>query len=741
MPPDGGAYSSAQLRERDKRIEEKHRQETAALERKIDNLRRTNDDTRKQLYDVVHRSERLAESLGYNNIFEAQEALDLMEAGFSFKRCLQRLQELEKGMSEATDEKDLYSQQMSDLAKELEVLKQREKEERESCLQLTQDYDSLKQQHDALIIKYKRAAERYKVDYTSFNKLYKFIKVEDKRHRAMCNQEGLSPAEKARLQALNAQAKKAKAEQVGKEIQGDGCGNVEFPEYLATPELRPADMAYVTGSRTLVQHSGIDRLKKQHAMFSTSPTVLSQMNRASSSREQLDVAASSETEEETIYSPSRRQGKVPIFKLPGLPLSKLKLSATAKSSNPVGGSRALNPLKRHPMPSASPTAFTKADSEADHLEAAASSETEAESIQSLQWPGKAQSSATPNPLKRPLTPPAVVEEQDAAASSETEEESLYPESSPQRSKSSDATSSGRNPLPVVMSSDTEEESLVEPQPEPEVVDLVSSDTEPESLVCSQPEIDAAKSSDTEPESLEVTPVKALASSTTANVQRLVNTERPSKIRRISGAEFARDDVSTPRPNENIRPANKVPQTEPGKVARPSDYSVFKGKGRYNRKSDAGPSTSVNSKFVIDPEKNGGLNYQYDEVVRGRENRKAMDAGVCECCKDYYEAVGPLPSRLQPPLWRSPSTTPKKPCQHHRPADKQKDIDSHMKAISRHRHNWERPKTPPGYWDIGFPTTQEVGEINERAEQMHQEKVLEIEREAASGTGKYKYRRK
>lgn len=46
-----------------------------------------------------------------------------------------------------------------------------------------------------------------------------------------------------------------------------------------------------------------------------------------------------------------------------------------------------------------------------------------------------------------------------------------------------------------------------------------------------------------------------------------------------------------------------------------------------------PSTSVNSRFVIDPEKNGGLDYQYDEVVRGKENRKKMDAGTCECCKD------------------------------------------------------------------------------------------------------------
>ncbi len=41
-----------------------------------------------------------------------------MEAGFNFRRCLQRLQELEKAMSEATDEKELYSEQMLDIAKE-----------------------------------------------------------------------------------------------------------------------------------------------------------------------------------------------------------------------------------------------------------------------------------------------------------------------------------------------------------------------------------------------------------------------------------------------------------------------------------------------------------------------------------------------------------------------------------------------------------------------------------------------
>ncbi|RXW22413.1 hypothetical protein EST38_g3440 [Candolleomyces aberdarensis] len=751
MPLDAGTFSSAQLRERDKRIEEKHRQEIAALERKIENLRRSNDDTRKQLFDVVHRSERLAESLGYSNVFEAQEALDMMEAGFDFKRCLQRLQELENAMNEANDEKELYSEQMADIAKELDASKQQEQQKRESGAQLTQDFENLKQQHDALTLKFKRAADRYKLDYKRFNTLYQYLKAEDKKHRAMCNQEGITPAKKAHLEALHVQSKIAVMEQVEREIKGGDNGTVDFPEHLATPELRPSDMAYVTGSRTLVQQPGVDRLKRQHGMPSSSPTVFTMMNRTSSSRGQLDVAASSETEEESIHSPSQWPGKVPTFKLPGLPLSKLKLSTAASSSSAGAGSQTLSSLKgQHTMPSASPTAFTKADHEPDHLEVAASSETEEESIYSPQRPGKAQSlarlnlaaaagSRTLNPLKRPLTPPTVTEQQDAAASSETEEESIYPGSSPPPFKLAGA--SKRNPAAAAGSSDTEEECLIKPQPQPEVIDLVSSDTEPESFQCSQPEIDAAKSSDTEPESLEITPVKALASSTTANVQRQVNTERPCKIRRINGIEFGETDMSTPRPNENLRPAKQVPQTDPGKTTRPGDYSVFKGKGRYGRKSDAGPSTSVNSRFVIDPGKNGGLDYQYDEVVRGKESRKRMEAGTCECCKDYYEAVGPLPSRLQPPLWRSPSTTPTKQCQHHWSAGRQMDIESHKKAISRHRHNWERAKTPPAYWNIGFPSTQEVGEINEKAERMHQEKVLEIEKEAASGVGKYTYRRK
>jgi hypothetical protein len=73
------------------------------------------------------------------------------------------------------------------------------------------------------------------------------------------------------------------------------------------------------------------------------------------------------------------------------------------------------------------------------------------------------------------------------------------------------------------------------------------------------------------------------------------------------------------------------------------------------------------------------------------------------------------------------------------SERQTAITSHKKAISRHRHHWERPRTPPGYWNIGFPDTQEAADINERAREMHRRKRDELESEVRRGEGKYKRR--
>ncbi|KAG1749165.1 DNA repair protein endonuclease SAE2/CtIP C-terminus-domain-containing protein [Suillus paluster] len=163
----------------------------------------------------------------------------------------------------------------------------------------------------------------------------------------------------------------------------------------------------------------------------------------------------------------------------------------------------------------------------------------------------------------------------------------------------------------------------------------------------------------------------------------------------------------------------------------SHQDLRQRRGRYAQATSA---TTINSRFTICKERNHGVDFQYDDVVKTREERKRMLADDCDCCRGYYEAVGPLPKPLQQPLWRSPSSTPNKKRQFFFDSlsdckENREDIERHKKDISRHRHHWYRAKTPPGYWDIGFPDTQETSDINQRAAQMYAQKLGEVESEA------------
>ncbi|KAF8827114.1 hypothetical protein HHX47_DHR5000552 [Lentinula edodes] len=218
-----------------------------------------------------------------------------------------------------------------------------------------------------------------------------------------------------------------------------------------------------------------------------------------------------------------------------------------------------------------------------------------------------------------------------------------------------------------------------------------------------------------------------------------------------------------------------------------DYLMYKGRGRYGKNEIRGEEdTAINGMYEINPAQNAGLEYQYDEVVRGREKRKRLLGEDCDDCREYYEAVGPMPPRLQPPLWKSPVKDSHNPdplskrCPHHRVGGTMKkgsnnseaddhifgDLDSpspskrnqsskrnqqirstpstsapgiaaHKQNISRHRAVWARGNTPPAYWDIGFPDTQRAEEINESAREMQRKKKEMIEMEAAREDGRYR----
>ncbi|TDL27298.1 hypothetical protein BD410DRAFT_413230 [Rickenella mellea] len=165
-------------------------------------------------------------------------------------------------------------------------------------------------------------------------------------------------------------------------------------------------------------------------------------------------------------------------------------------------------------------------------------------------------------------------------------------------------------------------------------------------------------------------------------------------------------------------------------------------------SETTANQTVNALFEINASNNHGLNFQFDEVVRSKAKRRHLEAEDCECCRDYYNAMGPLPPRLVPPLWNSLSSSRVKPLQSNdEHAESQADhelierhpTEEHMRQISRHRHEWTRAATPPDYWTIGFPTTQEAENINKKAEDMHQQKRRRMENEASKQHGRFKKR--
>lgn len=89
------------------------------------------------------------------------------------------------------------------------------------------------------------------------------------------------------------------------------------------------------------------------------------------------------------------------------------------------------------------------------------------------------------------------------------------------------------------------------------------------------------------------------------------------------------------------------------------------------------------------------------------------------------------------MWRSPESSPSKKPVRISFGDGGDDeneneiaaIEHHKNAISRHRQQWERAKTPPGYWNIGFPNTQEVAAMNAEAARMHERKRAMVAEEA------------
>ncbi|KAL7418522.1 hypothetical protein Q5752_006980 [Cryptotrichosporon argae] len=171
---------------------------------------------------------------------------------------------------------------------------------------------------------------------------------------------------------------------------------------------------------------------------------------------------------------------------------------------------------------------------------------------------------------------------------------------------------------------------------------------------------------------------------------------------------------------------RMPEVERKKL-----YAAYKGKGRYTAPEDLLPN--VLDEYEIDPAKNDGARHQFHEVRRGRAERRQMHGTDCECCRDYYEAVGAVPRFNVAPRWRD-NDEGDDGAEDHR-----EGLVDHRNRVSRHREVWQKPPTPPEFWQIGFPTTQDVQAINAEADEMNRKREAQIRHEAAHKDSKWRRR--
>ena len=160
-------------------------------------------------------------------------------------------------------------------------------------------------------------------------------------------------------------------------------------------------------------------------------------------------------------------------------------------------------------------------------------------------------------------------------------------------------------------------------------------------------------------------------------------------------------------------------------------------------------------FKPNPSYNDGLNYVYDEVVRGREARSALSGCTdLNCCGKTFRSfavaerstIGPsvttrvediklLENFLGDDAYKLGSMT----------RDEKEETWLLAKTwelagkFGRHRQRYSRMPSPPGFWAVEFPSTQERAEERKQAEEIQKALVNERYREAMRPGGRWLFR--
>lgn len=132
MPSDH-AYSGAELRTRDKAIEEKHQKEIRALEAKAERIRHAFDDRCNASHEYKKFTDKVAELLGFRTLDEVKIFLDIADEPMPYKGLAEHVERLEAELAAEKRDNQSLTDELLDVREERDLLKSNLVKERCGC--------------------------------------------------------------------------------------------------------------------------------------------------------------------------------------------------------------------------------------------------------------------------------------------------------------------------------------------------------------------------------------------------------------------------------------------------------------------------------------------------------------------------------------------------------------------------------------------------------------------------------
>jgi hypothetical protein len=228
--------------------------EAAIFEKKLQKVKSLSDETAKQLFNAVNRGRKLAQSLGFDDVYDAQFAIDSIDHDISFRECYDRLLRQDDQLSARKEEVTALETKLHNAEEKVKEL-QTELEARTSysrCsiiiiiilfpfhadfynnrslsteLSLREQLRRLNEKYDTLKNVKERAAERYKVDFKKWRAFNDWLFAEDTKHNKYRNEPGITREEKKQRDMASIMRKKQMMIEIGPDLarfeeeSGDG---------------------------------------------------------------------------------------------------------------------------------------------------------------------------------------------------------------------------------------------------------------------------------------------------------------------------------------------------------------------------------------------------------------------------------------------------------------------------------------------------------------------------------------